>query len=73
MVATARRVILHNAQDIPSELLDYIMIKEVYHCTPSEYENQDFGITEIHKVFFGLYREREQIEAKKEARKSGRS
>lgn len=35
----------------PSEYIDYLLIKELYHCTPSELEEQDEIILQMHAEF----------------------
>ena len=41
---------------------DYILMKEIYHCTPTELDKQDERILNMHYDFLMKEREREHIE-----------
>ncbi len=39
---------------LPDEYPDFILIRDVYHCTPAELDMQDAGVIEMHKRFIGI-------------------
>lgn len=41
-------------------LEEYILCKEIYHCTPEELDNQDAHITDLHFYIYCLFKEKEQ-------------
>ena len=49
-----RKVIQGNNTSAPQEYVDYILIKELYHCTPSELDGQDDFITSLHVEFIAI-------------------
>lgn len=41
-------------------LEDYILCKEIYHCTPEELDRQDARRTELHLYIYSLLKEKEK-------------
>lgn len=48
------RVIRGSESNAPSEYIDYLLIKKLYHCTPSELEKEDSKTIELHLGFMNL-------------------
>ena len=44
---------------------DYILMKEIYHCTPSDIEMQDEHMLNLHYAFLMSERHHEMIEQKR--------
>ncbi len=49
---------------------DYILMKEIYHCTPSEIEEQDENMLNLHYNFLMEERQHEYIESKRAEQKA---
>lgn len=60
-----RQVIQGNAKEAPQEYVDYVLIKNLYHCTPEELDKQDDFITSLHVDFMGLEAKEEALQAKR--------
>jgi len=52
------------------EYVEYLLIKELYHCTPSELDMQDTAITDLHFKILMLERKKEYIDSKRQEQKS---
>jgi len=50
--------------------VDYLLIKELYHCTPSELDEQNQEITRLHFDIMMLERKKEYIDSKRAEQKS---
>lgn len=46
--------------------MDYILMKEIYHCPPSIYEEQDEWIIELHKQIYLMEKKEEYLEHKRQ-------
>lgn len=58
---------------ITREHRDYILMKEIYHCSPSELDNQDEFVLQLHFEFYMAEREEEYYQSKRnEMRSSNR-
>lgn len=44
---------------------DYVLIKELYHCTPKELDEQDESVLQLHFTMLQKEREHEYIEQKR--------
>jgi hypothetical protein len=49
---------------------DYVLIKELYHCSPSELDKQDEFILDLHFKMLQKEREHEYIEQKRAEQKA---
>lgn len=49
---------------------DYILMKEIYHCTPQEIEMQDENMLNLHYAFLMEERQHEIIEQKRAEQKA---
>ena len=49
---------------------DYILMKEVYHCTPTELYKQDENVLNMNYTMLMKEREREKIQAEREKQKA---
>lgn len=52
----------------PVEYLDYIMMTQLYHCTPKEFDEQDPRIIQLHKKFLNAERRAEQKRSERNTR-----
>jgi len=50
--------------------MDYILIKELYHCTPSELDEQDEQVTKLHFEIIMLERKKEYLDSKRAEQKN---
>lgn len=55
---------------MPQEWTDYLLIKELYHCTPAELDAQEDSIAEMHLGFLGAQRSSENIEHRREKQRA---
>jgi hypothetical protein len=39
---------------MPWEYIEYVMCKDIYHCTPDEFRQQDIETVLLHLAFFNL-------------------
>lgn len=44
---------------------DYVLMKELYHCTPKELDEQDESVLQLHFTMLQKEREHEYIEQKR--------
>lgn len=56
----------------PQEYIDYILIKELYHCTPKELDEQDEYILRLHTEIIILERKQKFLENKRLEQKNGK-
>ena len=49
---------------------DYVLIKELYHCTPKELDEQDESVLQLHFTMLQKEREHEYIEQKRAEQKA---
>lgn len=61
---------LRTWKDITKEHRDYILMKEIYHCSPSELDKQDENILNLHYTMLMKEREREKIENERAKQKA---
>lgn len=54
-----------NAKEAPQEYVDYVLIKNLYHCTPEELDRQDDHITSLHIEFMTLEAKEEALQMKR--------
>ena len=59
-----------NGGKISLEHRDYILIKELYHCTPSEIDNEEDRLLDLHFEFLMLERKNEKVLQEKEKQKA---
>lgn len=52
-------------KDLPEEYTDFLLMREVYHCTPSEFDEQDDATIEAHLHFVKIQSDQQRIEAKR--------
>ncbi len=45
----------------PQEYTDFILMRNVYHCTPSELEQQDISIIDLHIGFLNTERKEAKL------------
>lgn len=57
-------------KSLPQEWADYLLIKELYHCTPEELDRQEYAITEMHIGFLGLQNRSQNIEGKRASQRA---
>ena len=50
--------------------MEYILIKDLYHCTPTELDKQDYEKTILHFNIMMLERKKEYIESKRTEQKN---
>lgn len=55
---------------MPQEYIDFILIKELYHCTPSELDEQDQNIVDLHLSFLGIQADESYKESKRAEQRS---
>lgn len=48
---------------MPTEWTDFLLATKVYHCTPSELDEQEDGVIEMHLAFIEVQGDMEHIEA----------
>jgi hypothetical protein len=68
-----RSIILGEISLSDEDLKDYILCKEIYHCTPEELERQDAKTVEIHYFIYCLlneksYRDMERIKSQNKSK-----
>lgn len=56
-------------KDFDDEFEEYILCSEIYHCTPSQIEKEDYNKTKIHYAIYNIIQEK----AKKEKLKNNKS
>ena len=61
---------LRTWHNVSKEHRDYILIKELYHCTQSELDEQDENILNLHYEMLMREREREHIENERAKQKA---
>jgi hypothetical protein len=49
---------------------DFVLIKELYHCTPKELDEQDESVLQLHFTMLQKEREHEYIEQKRAEQKA---
>ena len=64
---------LKTKRNISKEHGDYILIKELYHCSPKDLDECDENILNLHYSMLMKEREREFIEMKRQEQKSKNS
>lgn len=64
---------LRTWKNISKEHRDYILMKEIYHCSPSELDKQDENILNLHYTMLMKEREREHIENERAKQKAKHS
>lgn len=52
------------------EYQDFLLIKNLYHCTPEELENQDYFTTDLHANFLGLEGDKSNLEDMRDKQKA---
>jgi len=50
--------------------MDYLLIKELYHCTPEELDRQDYTRLKLHFDIIMLERKKEYLDSKRAEQKS---
>lgn len=55
---------------LSKEHRDYILIKELYHCKPSDLDNESEHVLNLHFAMIQEERKREHIQAEREKQKS---
>lgn len=50
---------------VPAEYVDFLLIRDLYHCTPSELDQQDEYITSLHIDFMNIKAEEGKLNAKR--------
>lgn len=50
---------------VPAEYVDFLLIRELYHCTPSELDQQDEYITSLHVDFMNIEAEGNKLKNKR--------
>ena len=57
---------LNNSTDsAPLEYADYVLIRDLYHCTPLELEEQDQSTLDLHREFMRQEAKWKKIESKR--------
>ena len=54
---------------MPLDYRDYILIKEIYHCKPSDLENEDENKLNLHFQILMLERKEEYLKSKRKTQK----
>lgn len=57
-------------KNITKEHRDYILIKELYHCSPSELEKEEEAVLDLHFRMIQEERKREYIQQQREQQKA---
>lgn len=57
-------------KDVSKEHRDYILCKEVYHCSPSDLDDVDENILNLHFAFLNAERQHEYIEQQRANQKA---
>lgn len=60
-----KKVVQGSSKYGPPEYADYLLVKELYHCTPSELDEQDSFITDLHIEFMGLEAKEQKLQEKR--------
>jgi len=61
---------MNNWWEIPDEYMEYLLIKELYHCTPSQLDKQSYEKTKLHFNILMLERKKEYLDSKRAEQKS---
>jgi len=56
---------------VSKEHRDYVLIKDLYHCSPTELDNQDDNILNLHYDMMMQERQHEHIEHEREKQRAG--
>ena len=60
---------LRNGNGLTKEHRDYILIKELYHCKPSDLDNEEESVLDLHFQMIQEERKREYIQQKRAEQK----
>jgi len=60
---------LRTNRGVSKEYRDYILIKDVYHCSPAELDNVEERVLDLHYNFLMEERKHEYIESKRAEQK----
>lgn len=60
---------LRSGRWVSKEHRDYILIKELYHCKPSDLDNEEESMLELHFAMIQEERKREHIQQKRAEQK----
>ena len=52
--------------EVPAEIVDYLLIKNLYHCTPSELDQQDAFILDLHNSFMMIEHKEESLKRRRQ-------
>jgi len=63
---------LRGGKTPPIEYIEYLLIKNVYHCTPDELEQQNNDTTDLHLIFMNLENKKQLNDIKKQELKNKR-
>jgi len=55
---------------MPSEWTDFILMRDIYHCTPSELDEQDDAMIEMHAGFTNVSSKHSHIQSKREQQRA---
>lgn len=55
---------------MPQEYVDYLLIKHLYHCTPSELAKQDQQVVDMHVAFMNIEAEEDRLQQKRAQQRS---
>lgn len=55
---------------MPSEWTDFVLMRDIYHCTPSELDAQDDAVVEMHAGFTKVAADYEMIRARREKQRA---
>ena len=64
------RKTLRTNSGVSKEHRDFVLIKDLYHCSPSELDRQDENILNLHYDMMMAERQHEAIEAKRQEQRS---
>ena len=58
--------LINNGGQVDKEHRDYILCKEVYHCSPFFLENVEERLLDLHFDFYSLEKEKQRLDAKRQ-------
>jgi len=50
-----------NSKEMPREWTDFILMRDIYHCTPEEMDKQDDTTIDMHAQFVNMLAEHAQL------------
>jgi hypothetical protein len=60
---------INNGGSVPTEYMDYLLIKELYHCKPTDLDNENEDILRLHFEIMMLERKKDFLDTKRRNQK----